>query len=548
MDAAEFRSFNVSVVEDEAGGDSALGVSGPFQVFVEPADRFGNLSQKVFVGNIDVSDSDSLKASSNLLASRVPAGNLLGTIWVELASNRADARVPAGPQKVEFTGGRFLVTGPNESGQGLLISARSVGAPTDTVGVAKPRDAALGISPALAFAPEGVAAAVPTPIAAPSSLIVQDYKGTDGEGDQGGFVMMTFPRVEDARVKQYRVYREISVSTGLDTEGNVMVLDDPVMKFLSWVVISQHRVEAGQPIRAIVPSIDNKASRWGIASESVASAERHGFKVASSLEHLEALGFGEGAQTLTEADAAKYTSQFGDLVVAALDPQLPDAGGSLSKQALEGMTISESVRAVDDIAPRPATGAAVSQVDGKTVVSWTLSEDDRPVGFIPYRGYAIPIPGVTDYHVLVGNSEDGLDIATSASAGSGSTILEDVGTSFALVRVDAADTEHQVAGESVSASGGGRPIYLDADGNPVYILAPGGDTPFIADFDDFLVFASSFNKPSDSAEFVVAADTNDDGVVGFADFLNFAGSFGKTAVTSNGQSVGVATKAAVSGE
>ena len=191
VDAAEFASFNVSVVEDEADGDSATGVSGPFSVFVEPTDRFGNSSLKVFVGNTDVSNADSLIASANLIDSRVPDGNLLGSVWMELSSNNGDVLVPAGPHEVVGAGQTFRAGSVSESGEGLVVSARTVGAPSDTAGVTLPRTVAYGATPSLAFAPEGVDPRVIAPV---DTLVIEDYKGVDLQGDRGGFVLATFPR------------------------------------------------------------------------------------------------------------------------------------------------------------------------------------------------------------------------------------------------------------------------------------------------------------------------------------------------------------------
>ena len=57
-----------------------------------------------------------------------------------------------------------------------------------------------------------------------------------------------------------------------------------------------------------------------------------------------------------------------------------------------------------------------------------------------------------------------------------------------------------------------------------------GSTPFIQDFEDFIAFASAYDSQWGDANYLVCADTNDDGVVNFDDFINFAGSFGREAV------------------
>jgi hypothetical protein len=181
-------------------------------------------------------DEDSLKLLDSRLydSKTVHTGKfVLKELFVELSANAADAQVPPGPQA--FSGeATFSAVAPDRTGDGLVISVRTHNAQADTSGfdlnTAKQLLAA-GNTAALSFVPFGEEVIV-TPTGAPAepdTLIVQDFMGADGKGDQGGFIVVNFPQSADhASVSQYRIYREMLVSTGLDAEGKLEVLTTPV--------------------------------------------------------------------------------------------------------------------------------------------------------------------------------------------------------------------------------------------------------------------------------------------------------------------------------
>ena len=89
------------------------------------------------------------------------------------------------------------------------------------------------------------------PLGAPSNLVAQDYAGADGQGDQGGFLLLTWELSEhhDA-IDGYRIFRALPVL------GNEMV---------PWAMVDAvPGVERGV---AIVATLDNVSTRWGIAAE-----------------------------------------------------------------------------------------------------------------------------------------------------------------------------------------------------------------------------------------------------------------------------------------
>jgi hypothetical protein len=268
--AADLRLYAVKAWE---GGEEATNVQGDFTLTILPTDSWGNPSTKVFEG-ADSKGTDSL----NLLDSRLflaNSKNWLEEIFVTISANDGSARVPSGPQAVSTgdaaTG--FTVVAPNRTGEGLVISVRTANASGDTSNISVGNEEARGQikaygSVTLAFTALGEEVQDPDgdgELAAPANLVVQDYKGADGEGDQGGFVLVSFPSSEGAL--SYRLFRELDVTTGLDDEGNVVVMEDAMPVWISWVTLDD--VQGDDVIRAVVPTLDNVATRWAIAAESV---------------------------------------------------------------------------------------------------------------------------------------------------------------------------------------------------------------------------------------------------------------------------------------
>jgi hypothetical protein len=178
---------------------------------------------------------------------------------------------------------------------------------------------------------------------------------------------------------------------------------------------------------------------------------------------------------------------------------------------------------MDNLAPATVTEGAAS---GNTV-SWTASVDDRTVGYVNYKGFAIPIAGVTSYEVLGGSSQDALELIATVGAGASSFEGSDLP---AFLRVDALDLDNRTMGTVFPGPAGGVHRPVTADGRVLFIVAGlNSQTPYTVDFEDFIAFAQSFNAQSGQPGFNPGADTNDNGVVDFADFIAFAGVFGLSA-------------------
>ena len=556
VDAAELSTYSIVALEDGLIADA---VAGDFDLHVAPADAFGNPSTKVFVTTAaDLTDADSLVASSNLLGSRIPGSNVLGSIWVEFAANVGDVGLPDGSHKVLPEGTSFILTAPHRTGSDLIVSVRTTNAPGDTTGVTLPHTIALGRSVPLAFFAEGETPAIVLLPAAPDTFFVTDYRGANNEGDQGGFVIVTFPPSKDGdardpRVNHYRVYREIAVTVGVNDFGEIVETGDTTLAFVSWAVIDSPPEDT--LIIAVVPAIDNVETRWGVAGEYGATSGEAGPLAKSAIsptddvngDDIQTLlqGFGISiAQPITveanggspatdnrDVDDAPPSSQptpvdKNAIATAQFDPQPPRI--TSAKLSSTSMTLSEPARAIDNIPPAPVTNVRITQDGEATTVTWNLSPDDRPVGSIPYRGFAIPIPGVARYRILAGDSATGLESRGTVSAG---TISYHGVLEGSLIRVDAEDLDNITEGPVIPL---GVTSFVDADGNPVYILIFDGNTPLQQDFEDFIEFARSFAASEGDENYNILADVDRDGQIGFADFLTFVQAFNRIAVDPAG--------------
>ena len=534
FDAAEFSAFTVQAMED---GEATDNVIGTFQVSVTATDEFGNPSMKM--GNTIDADTDE--------------DNTHQSIAVELSSNNSQVQVPSGRQEIDASGmGTFDATASESSSGTAVITVYTDGAAetgTDT----------------LSFGP---AAPPPAPGApgAPASLIVQDYKGPSGDGDQGGMVMVSFPNSADhATVDNYQIFREMSVTTGPDSLGNLVELDEAMMAWVPWAKLASEDPNADIQ-RAVIPALDNEPTNWAVAaigvggsSDQTPATGKRVFTKESVQQTLELLGMPE-ADLLTDDELVNQfnapedyvASILGDqknLVFAPVNPDVSVLLGNGSvpsnirtsghpKMASERTATEKPVAAIDDIAPAAATdagGALGSGADGAQVtLSWTVSADDgRIVDAIPYRGHSVPIYGVKGYKVLRGTLGDEA-LETIGTVDVGSTEFVDANLpdgAFTLTyRIDAFDDNNDAAGEAITVYNiANRAKFVDAEGEAVYlmVLPPVGDLE--VNFEDIIAFAAAFGSQKGDDNYNVQADVNDDGTVDFTDFVQASASFGRTA-------------------
>jgi hypothetical protein len=226
-------------------------------------------------------------------------------------------------------------------------------------------------------------------IAKPDTLIVEDFKGADGSGDQGGFVMVTLKNTQQhPQLSQYRIWREILVtSAGYDTTtGRITTSATPVLRWVPWSVVDAVPVLQGQPpiTRAVVPSLDNVATRWAVTAEmggksseaatSSAAGARQGkvvFSAESVKETLALLGINS---VMLQADLEKIISPSYEFTQALLGDRKDLLYGRLDLDGLRqiAMKVPEGVRAAT--APIRASDATLA----RTMPPWPSSSCAAP--------------------------------------------------------------------------------------------------------------------------------------------------------------------------
>ena len=566
VEAADFRAYSVKAMEDGVETD---GVSGDFTVWVQPTDEFGNASVKVFTDPADPADSadpvgsPAALDSLELLADNNP--NVVVEIFVEFSANSGDAQIPQGPQAVAEAGTGFTVVAPDRAGEGLWISVRTFnasGAATDTTPYTKYLKAT-GSTGALTFTAFGEAPPPPsTDLEAPAALIVQDYLGADGAGDQGGFVIVSYSAVDGAT--RYRLYREIDVTTGLDENGDLAIIDPAVKTWVPWAAFDP--ADDDGIGRNVVPTLDGVATNWAIAAERGGSSS--GQTAASKrvftkqlVQNMVTFLNVDPNRVLSTEELGKVFAPSEDYVksiigdqknvqFAALDVDFTAllGGASTVPQSIRTQTsqiqssartaTEEPVKAVDNLPPAAVEGAG-GTFDGANVsLAWQVSSDDRMVGSMSYLGYSIPIAGVDRYEVWRGESADALELYATLSAGETTFVDQEVpGVASVIYRIDAADLDNVTPGTQVDVFITTRQKFLTADGEPVYIILINGGSPLTQDFEDFLAFANAYMKSVGEPGFLLQADTDDSGTVDFTDFLAFASAFLAEAVAPAGAKV-----------
>lgn len=548
VEVAELSKFVVAALEGEVPGGS---VAGGFTVNVLPADAFGNASMKI----------------DNSVGSET-----YESVVVTFSSSHAAVTVPSGVQTVPAGGADFGAVAAAMDGSATIAVrtvARDLVTGTDDDAVT----GAFSGSVTVSFAPEGGTG--PLAPAAPASIEVQDYLGADGRGDQGGLVLIGFPKpAGNDDVIRYLIEREIETTlVGYDEDGNEVHGEAPVKRWMHWGSIGpaagsigESGDSSGAVQRVVIPALDNSATRWGVrsvGSGGSSDAPAAGKRVVtreSVRRTLRLLGIPPGPVLPDGEPTDRFNapndfpeSVIGDsrvLLFAPADPNVSAMAGCASvpeniRMSSSGVLLvsartvtAEPVRAVDNIAPAAATGAT-GEGAGTVALRWTPSADDRSVGYWPFRGYNIPIPGVKGYRVMRGVSAD--DLKQVASLPSGSTRFEDGdlpdGATSLLYRIDAFDDDNLTPGQWIAVNNiSVRARFVDAGGNPVYLIVlPSHGGTLEVDFEDLVAFAKAFGSRRDDANYDPQADVNDDGAVDFSDFLTASSSFGRTAAPAAGK-------------
>ena len=487
VNPAAYSKILVSVPESVRQGDE-------FTVGVVLADKFGN----------QVKDSRFVAVSTNMLGVQVPPD----AVYIKDGTGSFPARSSA--------------TGD------LGISVRDV---------ADGGPAAPGTGSVTVMASGGVVDPSEAP-APPNGLIGEDYAGAGGDGDQGGFVMLTWGISDDHNtLDKYRIYREVSVTTGLDSAGNIVSLEEPTMAPVTWGTVDA--IPGADIMRVVVATLDSDASRYAVAAErSGQSAFKQAFGVGQSVSNPYEMMARTMVRSMEAAKPASDAPVFATLSPEALAFQEKGVAPLFKEvqnaAVLSTLVYSEGpVRAIDNIPPSAVPYLKVldtpGDAGGSIRVAWTLSPDDRLLRTIvgnAVGGSIFEVAGVKEYNIYrkIGDAAYGL----VGQVGGGVNVFDDP-TVFNGVRytyeVRPADVDNETAAEFEGTAMAIRNRVLDAGGNVVLGLF-GSDNE--VGFDDFFILADQFGLTAEDENFEPAFDLSPNNRIDLNDFFTFADFFGRT--------------------
>ena len=354
-------------------------------------------------------------------------------------------------------------------------------------------------------------AVVAPPLAAPGNLMAEDYRGADGAGDQGGFVMLSWDLSEDhGSIDGYRIFRALPV------------LGD---ELVPWAMVDAvPGVEKG---RAIVATIDNVSTHWGIASErsgqTTHSTAKAVFVDMNQPYELMAATLMASREAAQVGDAPMFASLLPEALAYAqgVAPKLNLVDGVLSHSEIT--LTEEPVRAIDNIAPLAVPSFSVLDApnDGgsRILLTWTLSPSDLLLeeGVVGVHGYSIyRKAGAEGEFAMIAQVDAGVSSFVDETALNGVRYTYQV-RPFDLDNETVSDTEQTAMAV--------RNSVLDSDGRAIFGLF-GTDNRI--GFDDFFIFADSFGLTVEDAGFDPAFDLAPSARIDFDDFFVFADNFGRS--------------------
>ena len=103
--------------------------------------------------------------------------------------------------------------------------------------------------------------------APPERVMAAPFTPPEDQGDQGGWLLLTWDAVEGA--DSYRIWREIVATAAIDDQGNLVELDTPVAVLVPWGRIEQLPGES--VVRAVVAALDgDTTTRWAVTTVQLA--------------------------------------------------------------------------------------------------------------------------------------------------------------------------------------------------------------------------------------------------------------------------------------
>ena len=478
-----------------------------------------------------VTDAANASNSVPLLTIEVKARDIsgLGGLTYEVGTAIDPLTLP------EVTGGgtppfTYSLTPALPAGLAFDAATRTVsGTPTAVSPAAEYTYVATDAANASLSLPPFVIEVVMPPLSAPAVLVAQDYKGADGSGDQGGFILLTWDLSGDHdTLDGYRIFREVPALDG---------------EMIPWAMVD---AVPGVGIgRAIVATLDNVATKWGIA------AERDGRTTfgAAKAAFVNADGMNQSYERMAETlQASREAAQAGDAPVFAV--LLPEAlayaqGMAPRLRSIEGVqqseiTVSEeAARAIDDIAPDAVPSLSVldapNDEGSRIALTWTLSPSDRllqgVVGGAIGPAAAERVVGVYGYSIFRrAAGEDEFVRVGQVKAGIASFVDE---TALNGVRytyqVRPFDLDNEPVSDIEQTAMAVRNIAVDSEGNAILGLF-GADNR--VGFDDFFILADLLDLTVGDVGFDPAFDLDPNGTIDFDDFFVLADNFGRSAAAA----------------
>lgn len=449
----------------------------------------------------------------------LPSANKLGV----------DAQFEAGGVYIQKGVGGFWVSSESFAGTDLIIRVRDVLAKTAfslTAGDNFVQGKSDSISVVTANDSNG-------PLDAPDELVAQDYMGADGQGDQGGFVLLTFDPSEDhAGLTAYRIWREIMVDHDLDDTGALVELAEPTSKYIPWAKVDAVPGEEGA-ITRVVATLDGIATNWAVSaergSETTKSKQSFISAVASPMERM--------AQNLKNKQAVKapvfatLTPEALAFIQKGIAPRMKDTLPLVVQSAK--VYTKEAVRSIDNIAPEAVTVLRAidtpSDAGGSITVSWVKSESDRMLSRMNASAVGPTttdvVAGVKGYNVYRKSGRG--DYTLVGKTGPGETSFAD-NSAFNgeryTYKVSAYDEDNNALASVERTAMAIRNRVFDRTGAVVLGLF-GVDNK--VGFDDFFVLADRFGLTAGDEGFDTAFDLRADNRIDFDDFFVFADNFGR---------------------
>jgi hypothetical protein len=379
--------------------------------------------------------------------------------------------------------------------------------------------------------------AIPT-LDAPDTLVVQDYKGADGLGDQGGFVTVTFPVSTDhATLTRYRIYRSVVVSVGTDGTG-LTALSSPSPVMMPWAVVDA--VPGESIVRVVVATLDNVPSHWGVAAERVPMAAAQAALSApgpnpTTAYQLLATAVVASRDSSPKAADPIFATLTPDAVALAMHGVAPSLK-TVAEAEVSAMTrTAAAVRAVDDIAPlavqRFQAKDTPADAGASVTVTWDKSPSDMPIqrfaGAAGSAGFVGDVvPGVVGYNIY--RRTPGAAYERVGQAPAGETAYADLGVMNGIrytYRIQPYDEDNEPVSTLERTAMAIRNQAVDGQGQPLYGLFGSDNT---VGFDDFFLFADAFGSTSADEAWEPAFDLAPSERVDFEDFFVFADNFGRS--------------------